>query len=80
MEAARRVILRIDADIDSLPPIMSDELARGFASPDLRRQFVNGLLVVAIADGPPSRQAVERIDAFAKALGAAVRFRYPAIS
>jgi hypothetical protein len=69
MEAARRVILRIDADIDSLPPITPDELAKGFASSDLRRQFVNGLLVVAVADGPPSQQAVERIDAFAKALG-----------
>lgn len=71
MEAACRVILHIDADIDALAPITPDELARSFASPDLRHQFVNGLLVVAIADGPPSREAVERIDAFATALGVA---------
>ena len=69
MEAAKRVILRIDADIDALPAITPAELAAGFPASELRRQFVNGLLVVAIADGPPSREAVDRIDSFAKALG-----------
>ena len=69
MEAAKRVILHVDADIDTLAPITPDELAKGFVAKDLRGQFVNGLLVAAIADGPPSREAVARIDAYAKALG-----------
>jgi hypothetical protein len=69
MEAARRVILRIDADIEALQPIEPAELAAGFPGPGLRRQLVNGMLVVALADGPPSGATVARIEAFANALG-----------
>jgi hypothetical protein len=68
MDAARRVVLRIDADIDSLAPITPVELAAGFPSPELRRQFVNGMLVVALADGVPARETVTQVEAFAKAL------------
>lgn len=69
MEAARRVILKIDAHIDALPPVEPAELAAGFTGPELRQQLVNGMLVVALADGPPSRVTVARIKAFANALG-----------
>jgi hypothetical protein len=68
MEAARRVVLRIDADIDALAPIGPEELAAGFPSPELRRQFVNGMLVVALADGVPARETVAQVETFAKAL------------
>ena len=68
MDAARRVILRIDADIDTLAPITPAELAAGFPSPELRRQFVNGMLVVALADGVPARETVAQVEAFAEAL------------
>lgn len=71
MEAACRVILHIEADIDALPPIEPAELAAGFAVPELRQQLVNGMLVVALADGPPERGTVARIEAFANALGVA---------
>lgn len=71
MEAARRVLLHIDADIATLPPVTPAELAAGFPSPDLRHQFVNGLLVLALADGVPSRETVAQIEAFAEALGIA---------
>lgn len=69
MAAAQKVILRLDADIDTLPPIAPDELAAGFQDPDLRRQFVNGMLVVALADGVPSRETVAKVEEFAGALG-----------
>lgn len=69
MEAAKRVILRIDADIDALPAITPAELAAGFPSPDLRRQFVNGMLVVSLSDGVPARETVAQVEAFAGALG-----------
>ena len=69
MEAAKRVILHIDADIDSLPPLTPAELVAGFPTSDLRRQFVNGMLVVALADGVPARETVAEVEAFAKALG-----------
>lgn len=69
IEAARRVILRIDADLDGLPPITPEAFAAAFTAPELRRQFVNGLLVVALADGIPSRAMVAKVEAFAEALG-----------
>ncbi len=46
-------------------------MAAGFPSPDLRHQFVTGLLVLALADGVPSRETVAQIEAFAEALGIA---------
>ena len=64
MEAARRVLLHIDADIATLLPVTPGELAAGFPSADLRHQFVNGLLVLALADGVPSRETVGKIEEF----------------
>lgn len=69
MAAVQKVILRTDADIDALPPIMPSELAAGFPASDLREQFVNGMLVVALADGVPSREMVAKVEEFAGALG-----------
>jgi len=69
MEAARKIILGIDADIDSLAPVTPADMAAGFPGPELRRQFVNGMLVVALADGVPSRETVAEVEAFATALG-----------
>jgi hypothetical protein len=71
MEAARRVLLRIDTDIAALPRVTPAELAAGFPSADLRHQFVNGLLVLALADGVPSRDTVAKIEEFSEALGIA---------
>jgi hypothetical protein len=68
MEAARKVILRLDADIDALPPITPGELAAGFPMPELRQQFINGAMVTSLADGVPARETVASIAAFAKAL------------
>ncbi len=59
----------IDADIDALPPITPAELAAGFPAPELEEQFVNGMLVVALADGVPSREMVAKVEEFAEALG-----------
>ena len=69
METARQVLLKVDADIDALAPIAPAELAAGFPDPALRRQFVNGMLVVALADGIPSPATASAVAAFAEALG-----------
>ncbi|MDI1284815.1 MAG: hypothetical protein PSV46_10490 [Reyranella sp.] len=69
LDAARRMVLRIDADIDALAPITPAELAAGFPSPELREQFTNGMLVMALADGVPAREMVAEVEAFAQALG-----------
>src|SRR5258708_7081341 len=45
MEAAQKVILRTNADIDALAPVTPAELAKGFAaSPGIRHQFANGMI------------------------------------
>ena len=69
LDAARRVILRIDANIDALAPITPAEFAAGFPSPELREQFTNGMLVMALADGVPAHEMVAEVEAFAAALG-----------
>jgi hypothetical protein len=69
MEAARQVILKLDADLDALAPVTPAELAAGFPDPALRRQFVNGMLVVVLADGAPTPRTAGAVAAFAEALG-----------
>ena len=69
MLAAQKMILRVEADIDALPPITPAELAAGFPAGDIRQQFTNGMLVMALGDGVPSRETVATVSAFAKALG-----------
>jgi len=69
MEAAKKVILHLDADIDALQPVTPAELAAGFPMPELRQQFINGALVISLADGVPAPGTVATIAAFAEALG-----------
>jgi hypothetical protein len=69
MEAAKKAILRLDADIDALPPITPAELAVGFPVPELREQFINGAMVTSLADGVPARETVAKMAEFAEALG-----------
>jgi hypothetical protein len=71
MQAAQKVILGIEADIDALPTVSPAELAAGFPGAELRQQFVNGMLVTSLADGAPSRETLAKVEAFADALGIA---------
>jgi ubiquinone biosynthesis protein Coq4 len=71
MQAAQKVILGIAADIDTLPAVTPAELAAGFPGAELRQQLANGMIVMAVADGVPSRETVARVEAFADALGIA---------
>ena len=69
MEAAKKIILHLDADIDALQPVTPAELAAGFPMPALRQQFINGALVISLADGVPAPEMVAKVAAFAEALG-----------
>ncbi|GEP60044.1 hypothetical protein RSO01_72100 [Reyranella soli] len=71
MEAAQKMILHTQYDIDALPPVGATELAKGFPGAQLRAQFVNGMLVSSLADGVPSRETVAKVEEFAGALGIA---------
>jgi hypothetical protein len=69
MDAARQVVLKIDVDIDSLTPIDPATLAAAVPDGALRRQFVNGMMVLALADGLPQAATTAAVAAFAEALG-----------
>jgi hypothetical protein len=69
METARDVVLHIAADIDALPDIDAESFAAGFPDPDLRQQFVSGMLVLALADGTPSPRMTAAVERYAEALG-----------
>jgi hypothetical protein len=65
---AQRALLHTDIPLDDLPPIEPAELAARIVDPELRRQFVQGMLVLALADGAPSDAQMTLIESFAEAL------------
>jgi len=67
--AAQRHVLHTDFDIDGLRPIAADELAAAFRDPALARQFVQGMTVVSLADGPPTEAQGRLMTSYARALG-----------
>lgn len=67
--AAQCHVLRTDYDLDALPPIAPEALAKGFVDPALREQFVSSMLVLSLTDGPPSPAQLELVRSFAEALG-----------
>lgn len=69
LAAAQQILLHTDHEIDALPPIAPDELAAGMTDPALRRQFVNGMLVMSLTQGVPSERQIAAVEQFAGALG-----------
>jgi len=69
LDAAQKHILRTDYDLDALTPITPEELAKAFDDPELARQFVQGMTVVSLAEGPPTERQGYLMTRFAKALG-----------
>ena len=68
MDAAQRVLLHTELDVDGLPPITPEELAEQIDDPALARQLVRGMLVMSLADGPTSESQATLISLFAAAL------------
>src|SRR5579884_1295421 len=71
MEAAKRSILHIDADIDGLAQITPAELAARLHTPGLADQVVQAMIVGVLADGEPDPGCFARVESFAAALGVA---------
>ena len=69
LAAAQHVILHTALDIDSLAPITPEELSSHMTDADLRRQFIQGMTVMSIVDGPATPEQSALITAFAQALG-----------
>jgi hypothetical protein len=68
LRGAQRVLLGTNIAVEALDPIEPEELARHLLDPALRRQFVQGMLVVSLADGPPSAARMNAVERFARAL------------
>src|SRR3546814_8505200 len=54
--AAQKHVLHTDFDIETLPPITPEALAKVFDNPAIAHQFVQGMTVVSLADGPPTEE------------------------
>lgn len=68
INAAQKLLLHTDYDIDALEPILPEALATAVVRPELRTQLVNGMVVLSLAEGEPSQLQVELIRSFAVAL------------
>lgn len=68
LTAAQKVILKTDIELDHLSPIEPAELAVKFTEQALSEQLVRGMVVMSLAEGPPTTAQVEKIKKFAKAL------------
>lgn len=66
--AAQSFLLHTALDLDLLPPIAPADLARAMPRAAIRRQFLQGLVVLGIADGPPNERYYAQVAAFADAL------------
>lgn len=69
IEAAKRSVLNLAVDVDTLAPIAPAELAAGLHTPGLADQVVQAMLVAVLADGEPDPGCFARVEAFAAALG-----------
>ncbi|GAB5470485.1 MAG: hypothetical protein Kilf2KO_35150 [Rhodospirillales bacterium] len=67
--AAQRHLLGTDLDFESLEPATPQALAAAFDDPDLGRQIIQGMVLMAIADDLPDPGRMTEIGRFAAALG-----------
>jgi hypothetical protein len=66
--AAQKVILGTDVDIDRLDGISPADLARALQRPQIRRQLVQGMVVVSLSSGEPPPAQSDAVERFAAAL------------
>lgn len=69
LAAVQKLLTETALDIDSLPDIEPEELARQFeGQPELSRQLVRGMVLLSLAAGPASEVQLALVNAFASAL------------
>lgn len=61
-------VLQTDYDIEALEPIEADLLARSLPDPQIRRQLVNGLIVMSMIDQEATAEETSLIEKYAQAL------------
>lgn len=68
MLASVQRVIGTTYEIDELAPITPLELAQALTDSQLRKQLVQGLIVVSLIDGKPDRQETALVEQFAQAL------------
>lgn len=68
VDAVQRLVLHTDLDVESAAPIEPAELADHIEDPGQARQLVRLMVMTSLADGPPGREQISRISAYADAL------------
>jgi tellurite resistance protein len=68
MMASIQRIFGTTHDLEQLTPIMPAELARALPDPQLRKQLVQGLIVMTLIDGKASPKEADLVEQFAQAL------------
>jgi hypothetical protein len=68
LAAAQKNLLGTSLDIDTLAPITPEALAAAVIDPALRRQLVQGMVVMTLTDGPSPPAKVALVERFARAL------------
>jgi tellurite resistance protein len=69
LDAAQQLVLETDFDIETLSSITPEELASHFEDPTQARYLIRLMVAMSLADGPPSKEQVVLLSAFAAALG-----------
>jgi len=69
IDAAQKVLLGTREDVERLDGIAPADLAGTLRRPEIRRQLVQGMIVVSLADGEPPPAQAEVVERFAAALG-----------
>ena len=72
IRSVRDQLLRIDVDLDALPPISPSELAERVMAvnpdPQWRERILRGMTLVALLDGEPTAECWQLLDETSKAL------------
>ena len=69
LNAAQKVILKTELNLDQLSPIEPAELAANFTDHALAEQLIRGMVVMSLAEGSSTTAQVDQINGFSKALG-----------
>ncbi len=69
LDAAQRLVLETDLEVEILSPISPEELASHFDDPRQARQLIRLMVAMSLADGPPTKEQVALLSSFAAALG-----------
>jgi len=68
LDAMQRLVLETDLELYDLPPISGEELAGHCEDSAQARQLIRLMVVLSLADGPPSQEQMDLLRVFAAAL------------